>query len=147
MNHYRAVDMTASVNGGDIGYDPVRMFTVKAGEVFDASIFCAGLPDIAPAVEDRYFMIFPPDGSCIGASDGFRFRCICAELNNWSGTIKLREFPFYKITYKDGDAIEATSAFDAQDETSALLPDPYLHGPVTEGERIEARFRGERIAA
>lgn len=27
------------------------------------------------------------------------------------------------------------------------MPDPYLHGPVTEGERIEARYRGESVAA
>ena len=27
------------------------------------------------------------------------------------------------------------------------MPDPCLHGPVTEGERIEARYRGESVAA
>lgn len=27
------------------------------------------------------------------------------------------------------------------------MPDPYLYGPVTEGERIEARYRGESVAA
>lgn len=34
-----------------------------------------------------------------------------------------------------------------RDAGRPAMPDPYLHGAITEGELIEARFRGERIAA
>lgn len=146
---YCAIDVTAEINGRGFNYDPLRVFTVKAGEVFDVLEFGIGLAEIVPAAADRYFRISPPKGDYICEADEFKIRCACAGLNGFTGTVELRDFPYYTLEFVDGVVISERSAFTAQEEEEEDCEtlDTYLYDPATEGERIEARYRRERIPA